>query len=317
MTTKPFKKVVEDDVTKSKKDEIIKPFKKVVTDEFETIDESEIKVSFIKKSIKFFSGLSGIFTALIFFVTIAIVVDTIQTVKNIVINGSVEEYIYLGGLLFLLLVLFLNIFSFIKQLKELKSSQRIKEEFKSQESKPTEKVIMLANLLFEHYKNSSDQDLLSKIDEVKSRINNSAVYEYIYDELDNALLSVLDKKAKQKIHNASVQVALSTAISPVPIVDMVLIVWRSTMLTRDIATIYGYRPGVFTTILLLKQGVVNTLFAGATELATDLLSDATGSSFISKISYSAGQGIANGVLLARLGYGVMEACRPISSKAKR
>jgi len=53
------------------------------------------------------------------------------------------------------------------------------------------------------------------------------------------------KKAKQKIHNASVQVALSTAISPIPIVDMVLIVCRSTMLTRDIATIYGYRPGVF------------------------------------------------------------------------
>jgi len=106
MTTKPFKKVVEDDVAKSKKDESIKPFKKVVTDELETIDESEIKVSFIKKSIKFFSGLSGIFTALVLFLTIAIIADTIQTVKNIVINGSVEEYIYLGGLLFLLLVLF-------------------------------------------------------------------------------------------------------------------------------------------------------------------------------------------------------------------
>lgn len=72
------------------------------------------------------------------------------------------------------------------------------------------------------------------------------------------------KKAKQKIHNASVQVALSTAISPIPIVDMVLIVCRSTMLTRDIATIYGYRLGVFTTILLLKQGAVNALFVGKT-----------------------------------------------------
>jgi len=56
---------------------------------------------------------------------------------------------------------------------------------------------------------------------------------------------------------------------------------------------------------------------GHTELVADILSDVSGSSFISKISYSAGQGVANGVLLARLGYGVMEACRSISSKDKR
>lgn len=327
MTTKPFKKVVENDVAKSEKKESIKPFKKEVSDEFtfeesvycdfESIDKSEIKASFIKKSIKFFSGLSGIFTALAFFIIIAIIADTIQTVNNIITSSTFAEYIYLGGLLFLLLVLFLNIFSFIKQLKQLKSSQRIKEEFKSQKSKPTEKIVTLANILFEHYKNSSDKDLLCKIDEVKNKINNSVVYEDIYNELDNSVLSVLDKKAKQKIHNASVQVALSTAISPVPLVDMVLIVWRSTMLTKDIAAIYGYKPGAFTTILLLKQGAMNALFAGVTELATDLLSDVTSSSFISKISYSAGQGIANGILMARLGYGVMEACRPISSKDKR
>ena len=59
------------------------------------------------------------------------------------------------------------------------------------------------------------------------------------------------------------------------------------------------------------------MFAGVAELASEYLSEATHSSIISKISLSAGQGLSNGVLLARLGFGVIQACRPITSKTKR
>ncbi len=59
------------------------------------------------------------------------------------------------------------------------------------------------------------------------------------------------------------------------------------------------------------------VFAGVAELATDLTNEMAGSTVLAKVSQSAGQGIANGLLLARLGYGVMEACRPIESDEKR
>jgi putative membrane protein len=38
---------------------------------------------------------------------------------------------------------------------------------------------------------------------------------------------------------------------------------------------------------------------------------------VSKISLSAGEGISNGILLARIGYGVMAACRPLPMRVKR
>ncbi len=101
------------------------------------------------------------------------------------------------------------------------------------------------------------------------------------------------------------------------LLDAGIIIWRSFLLTKDVAKLYGFKPGWLSTIVLLKQGAFNIFFAGAAELASEYANEAAGSSITSKISTSAGQGITNGILLARLGYGVMEACRPLPIRTKR
>ena len=101
------------------------------------------------------------------------------------------------------------------------------------------------------------------------------------------------------------------------LLDGAIIIWRAVLLTKDIAKLYGFKPSWLGTIILLKHGAFNVFFATTTELATEYINDIAHSSLLSKISLSATEGLTNGILLARLGYGVMQACRPLPLKVKR
>jgi putative membrane protein len=319
MKQKPFKReITEENNIPSDDLNKIKPFK-VESDETLDIENEDITIedtvndtlSTAQGSVGFFNTLTGVISAIFIFVVFAVLADTIGTISNIFVSGSLSEYIYLTGLLILLFVLILNIMSSIKQLRFIKNAEQVKKGFKEQKEKPTKDIIHLADILLQHLEKNPDEKLKKEILVIRDELNSSQIYKEIYYDLDKVLLPILDEKAKQIIHKASVQAALSTAISPIPLFDMALIVWRSVLLTKDIAALYGFRSGRLTIFFLLKRGVLNVAFAGVSELATEATNEIAGTSILSKVSKSAGQGIANGVLLARLGYGVMEACRPI------
>lgn len=326
MKTKPFKRNIEDIAVEVEKEESAKPFKVEAQEMLNTNDEemyiegdedNSVSQSSIQRIISFFSTISGIVVAVFLFVFIMVVADTVNSIGDIYKNGGVSGYIYLAGLVLLLIAFLLNISTNVKQILFIKNAKLVKEKFKLQKNNPTKEIVPLTNVLLKHYESYPDKKIQTSIEYIRDELNTSQIYSEIYNDLDNSLLSVMDTKAKKMIHNASVQAALSTAASPIPIFDMVLIVWRSILLTKEIASLYGFRPGGLTTISLLRQGVINVAFAGVAEMATDITNDMAGSTVLAKISKSAGQGIANGVLLARLGYGIMEACRPIESDEKR
>jgi len=229
----------------------------------------------------------------------------------------ISSYIYLSGLLLLLVVLFLNIFSNIKHLRFIKNAKNVKEKFILQKQNPTAEIIPLANIILDQYSKSTDKKIIQSIEHIREELNRSQIYKEIYKDLDSELLAIIDTKAKAIIHKASMQAALSTAISPFPLFGMLLILWRSVLYYPKKTSIYGFRPGGLSTIILLKQAVLNIAFAGVTELASELTNEIAGSTLLAKVSQSVEQGVANGVLLARLGYGIMEACRPIKSTDKR
>jgi len=324
---KPFKKIVTEEQEESQKgEESIKPFKREVDEELtiETVyadEEIPTKVhettSLFGRYLKRLHGISAIFIALVIAIFLITVADTIQTIERLMETMSIGGAIYLMALTILLTVLLVNIVSIFRQIKALKSVQQMKEGFHAQKEHPTEKIVPLTYALFEHYRHSSDPTLLGKIDEIRNKMQDSQVYAEIYYDLNHQLLPIIDQKVQQRIQHASVQIALTTAISPVPVIDMVLIIYQSVKLTKEIAELYGYRPGFLMTMRLLKRGAMHVLFAGVSELAIDFANDVTSTSFITKLSQSAGQGVANGILLARLGYGVMVACRPIEVNVQR
>ncbi len=325
MSIKPLKKVISDEEISTTESAIVKPFKvnsqqdvdtsEVVKQIEDVIDNENIKSVVIGTN--FFTTFSGIIVALFVFVLIAVIADTVDALNNILTNGSISSYIYLSALIFLLVVLVLNILSNMKQLKFIKNVRNIREKFTLEKENPSAGIVPLANTVLNRYSKSLDAEIIQSIEQIREELNTSQIYKEIYKDLDSKLLAILDSKAKAVIRKASMQAALSTAISPFPLFDMLLILWRSVSLTKEIATIYGFTPGGLSTIILLKQAVLNVAFAGVTELASELTNDVAGSTLLAKFSHSAGQGIANGILLARLGYGIMEACRPIETSEER
>ena len=326
MSIKPFKKIITAEQEDETKEPSVKPFKMEPTGALDThtehfddqiIDDDAKSVSLFQKFLASFSTLNGIFIAILLFILVATISGTIQMLGDIMTEGSLAQYLYFVGLLVLLLALVMNIFSNVKQLKMLQQVTNIKARFRDQKKRPTQEIVSLANSLLKQYEKNPDPKLQYHISQIRASIDTAPVYAEIYHDLDNVLLTTLDEQAKKRIHKASLQAALSTAISPIPLFDMLLILWRSLLLTKEIALLYGFRPGGLMRVLLLKRAVVHIAFAGVTELAADLANQATGASVLTKLSESAGQGIANGVLLSRLGYGIMDACRPIALGNKK
>jgi putative membrane protein len=324
MSIKPFSQKVEEERPQQK--ESLKPFVAEPKGGVEVQEQSleisqtqfEEKRNFIQKSIGFLGSLNGIIVTFITFLFIAITVDALQNLQSLYQSQSLLDILYLFGLT--LLTLSLGLFSYknYQEIKALKNAKKIQEFYILQKENPNKKIIPTTRKLLDSYaKNYSDEKILTKIELLQNSINNSHDYHEIYNDLDKEILSLIDTKAKDKIKNASIQAAISTAISPLALLDAMIIIWRSFLLTIEIARLYGYKPSIYSTIVLLKRGAFNVFFAGATELAQEYANETMHNSLVAKVSSSASQGIVNGVLIARLGYGVLKACRPLPLTAKR
>ena len=320
----------------------IKPFSEIVTDEKETqqapplkpfidnavggieIDEIEVtkkefhnEKNLLKKLINFLASAQGFFSVLILFILIAVAVDTIQTIQALYNSNSLLDVIYLFALTALGITLSTTTYKNYQQIRALKSAKKIQEFYALQKDTPDKEIIPVTLKLLAIFSLNKDELLQQKIQLLESRISTSHDYKEIYKDLDEDILNIIDIKAKEKIKVASTQAAISTAIAPSAILDGVIIIWRSVLLTKEISLLYGFKPGWLSTLILLKHGAFNVFFAGTAELASEYINDMTESSLISKISTSATQGLTNGILLARLGFGVMQACRPLPITTRR
>lgn len=66
---------------------------------------------------------------------------------------------------------------------------------------------------------------------------------------------------------ASVQVIAGIAAMPSPALDVGLVAWRGVRLVRQVAALYGMRPGVFGTLSLLRRTAMSATVVGAVEFA--------------------------------------------------
>ncbi len=125
------------------------------------------------------------------------------------------------------------------------------------------------------------------------------------------VLTPVDKKVLDKISRFSTESVVLVALSPVAIIDMLLMFWRNLKMVDEIAYLYGLRLGYWSRIKLIKQVFVNMVYAGATELIADLGTDLLGADLLGKLSARLAQGLGAGMLTARLGIKTMHLCRPL------
>lgn len=279
--------------------------------------EIQTQQNIMLRMISFMGSARGIIVSLLLFVLVVLLVDAIATFQELLLSDSLLDGIYLLALVILILSLTLTSYKNLRQIRALKSAERHQRAFSEQKRLPTKAIVPMTLELLSSYDKRDDQKLRQSVEILKERISSSHEYSDIYKELDEVVLEQIDLQVQERIKTASAQAALSTAISPLALLDAVIVVWRGVRLTKEIAELYGFKPGWIATVLLLRRGAFSIFFVGATELAVEYMNAASESTVVSKISLSAGQGISNGVLLARIGYGVMSACRPLPMRIRR
>ncbi|MCJ8295490.1 MAG: YcjF family protein [Colwellia sp.] len=125
------------------------------------------------------------------------------------------------------------------------------------------------------------------------------------------VLAKVDEKALNEVAKFSSEAVVLIALSPVALIDMLIMLSRNLRMINKIAGLYGLKLGYWSRIKLIKQVFVNMAYAGASELVADLGSDMLGAELMGKLSARFAQGLGAGMLTARLGAKTMELCRPI------
>jgi putative membrane protein len=133
----------------------------------------------------------------------------------------------------------------------------------------------------------------------------------LLDLFELKVLNKADAKVRQQIHQASADAAMAVAVSPFALADMLLVMWRTSKLLRQMAETYGASLGQLRSLILIKHLFAALLWAGSSELALDLGSDVLGAELTSKLSMRAGQGLIAGMLVARLGLAAQQLLRPL------
>ena len=84
---------------------------------------------------------------------------------------------------------------------------------------------------------------------------------------------------------------------------------------RRLAALYGGRPGGLGLIRLLRHALGNLAVTGGMAAGDSILSQALGHGLASRISAKLGEGVLNGILVARLGVAAIAAIRPMPFSA--
>lgn len=125
----------------------------------------------------------------------------------------------------------------------------------------------------------------------------------VMKEIDQQAYTIVSQRAKET--------ALLVMISQVAFIDTVLTLWRNVRMIRDIATLYGTRPGALGTLSLTTSVLQNLVYADVSGMVADATAEMLGGSVISMMSSQITQGLGSGILTARLGIQTMQACRPL------
>lgn len=131
------------------------------------------------------------------------------------------------------------------------------------------------------------------------------------------LMKPLDREARRLISNAARRVSVVTAISPRAFTDIGYVLFESARLVRSLSALYGGRPGFFGLVRLLRAVIAHLAVTGTIALGDSLVQQVLGHGLASKISAKLGEGVANGLMTARVGVAAMELARPMAFVAEK
>lgn len=132
---------------------------------------------------------------------------------------------------------------------------------------------------------------------------------------ERELMQKLDEAAQTLIIKSAKRVSVVTAISPRALLDVSYVLYEMIRLSRQIAQLYGARPGFLGTWALLKSMVAHLAITGGMAVGEDMLHQLVGQTVVSKFSARFGEGMVNGLMTSRVGIVAMVVARPMPFNA--
>ena len=135
--------------------------------------------------------------------------------------------------------------------------------------------------------------------------------EDILAQTEQCLMPAIDRAATHRVHKAARRVALVTAVSPRALFDIVVVLIETIRMVRSIAESYGNRPGFIAMLRLSGHIAGNLAVTGGMAAGETLLQQIIGHGLAARLSAKLGEGLLNGILIARIGLATIAMCRPM------
>ncbi len=128
---------------------------------------------------------------------------------------------------------------------------------------------------------------------------------------ERELMASLDEEARRIVSSAAQRVSIVTAVSPRAMIDVLFVFVASLKMIRQLARLYGGRPGTLGMMRLMRHVIAHLAITGGMAASDSLIQQMLGHGIAAKLSQRLGEGMLNGLLTARLGLAAIDVTRPL------